>query len=191
MYRLVAQSGDRSDAELLRLSRRDPQAFGAFYDRHARAVLVFFCRRTACPQTAADLTAETFAQAFLSRRRYRDTGAPASAWLMAIARHQLSAALRDERVQNRARRRLAMERTELDDTSLERIEELADLEPLRGRITDALGSLTPATAEAVSLRVQAELPYREVARRIGCSEGAARVRVAPGLKQLPAHLEIP
>jgi len=40
----------RSDAELLRRSGRDPEAFGAFYDRHAATVLAYFQRRTALPR---------------------------------------------------------------------------------------------------------------------------------------------
>ena len=110
-----------SDAELLVASAGDPEAFGRFYDRYAVALLGWFVRRTADPQTAADLTAETFAQAFASRRRYRDTGAPAFTWLLGIARHQLSGALRRRRVDDRARRRLGLERIELDDESLHRI----------------------------------------------------------------------
>src|SRR5215211_2708893 len=98
----------RTDAELLTAARRDPAAFAAFYDRHAVAVLGFFARRTACAATAADLTAETFAQAYASRRRYRDTGDPATAWLFAIARHQLAGFLRRQAVDDRARRRLGI-----------------------------------------------------------------------------------
>ena len=89
----------RTDAELLKASAHDVEAFGRFYDRHAAAVAAFFVRRTGCPHLAADLTAETFAAAFVSRRRYRDTGAPALAWLLGIARHQLGTALRQEQVE--------------------------------------------------------------------------------------------
>ena len=178
-----------SDAELLRRSSSDPEAFGIFYDRHVEAVLGFFYRRTASAHTAADLTAETFAQAFASRGRYRDTGAPARAWLFGIARHQLSRALRGRGVRDRARRRLGMERVDLDDTSLERIEALADLEPTFRALRTALHELSPKVAEAVVLRVGEDLPYDEVARRLGCSEGAARVRVARGLSQLLDALE--
>ncbi|HEV2774797.1 MAG TPA: sigma-70 family RNA polymerase sigma factor [Solirubrobacteraceae bacterium] len=180
-----------SDAELLRESTRRPEAFGEFYDRHAEALLGFFARRTWDAQDAADLTAETFAVAFASRRRYRDTGAPAYAWLLGIARHQLGRALRRRRVDDRARRRLGIERVELDDASLTRIEELADLSTLRPALTAALEQLAPGTARAVALRITDELPYAEVAQRLGCSEGAARVRVTRGLTQLADLLEAP
>jgi RNA polymerase sigma-70 factor (ECF subfamily) len=189
MYPAMHPDDGRSDAELLKASARDAEAFGRFYDRHAAAVVAFFVRRTGCPHVAADLTAETFAAAFVASRRYRDTGAPALAWLLGIARHVLASALRRERVAQTARRRLGMQRIELDDQSLERIEELGELADLRAAVEQALAQLTPAVAEAVSLRVVRELPYSEVARRLGCSEGAARVRVARGLNAIADALE--
>jgi RNA polymerase sigma factor (sigma-70 family) len=179
----------RCDAQLLRRSGRDPEAFGAFYDRHAATVLAYFQRRTACAESAADLTAETFAAAFRSRRRYRERGVPAIAWVLGIARHLLADSIRSERIEDRARRRLGLERLELDDEALRRIEELADLTAVRARLESALAELPPDSAEAVRLRVDAELPYAEVARRLGCTEGAARVRVARALTKLADSLE--
>src|SRR3954452_12294978 len=105
----------RSDAELLRRSGRDPEAFGVFYDRHAATVLAYFQRRTACAESAADLTAETLAAALRSRRRYRERGVRAIAWLLGIARHLLADSIRSERIEDRARRRLGIQRVELDD----------------------------------------------------------------------------
>jgi RNA polymerase sigma factor (sigma-70 family) len=184
-----SDSDSRSDAELLRTSARDPEAFGVFYDRHAATLLAYFQRRTACPESAADLAAETFAAAFHARRDYRDTGTPAIAWVFGIARHLLIDSVRREHIEDRARRRLGLERVELDDEALRRIEELADLAPVRARLDAALTELTPDSAEAVRLRVDAELPYTEVARRLGCTEGAARVRVARALMKLADTLE--
>jgi RNA polymerase sigma factor (sigma-70 family) len=181
----------RSDGELLRAALDDPEAFGVFYDRHATSLLAYFYRRTACAETAADLTAETFAAAFAARRRYREMGAPAAAWLFKIAERQLGRALRRGRVDERARRRLGMERISPDEESIERIEALADLEPVRAAVRDAIGSLSPNLATAVALRVGEDLPYAEVARRLGCSEAAARTRVARGLSQLADRLEVP
>lgn len=179
----------RSDAELLRRSGRDPEAFGAFYDRHAATVLAYFQRRTACAEDAADLAAEAFARAFYARRSCRNTGVPAIAWVLGIARHVLADSIRNERIEDRARKRLGLERVELDDEALRRIEELADLAPVRTQLDAALAELPPDSAEAVRLRVDAELPYAEVARRLGCTEGAARVRVARALTKLADALE--
>ena len=180
----------RTDSELLRAAEGDPEPFGIFYDRHVRVILAFFYRRTADPETAADLTSETFAQAFISRRRYRDTAGSARVWLLGIARHELARMLRGGRVDDRARRRLGLERVDMDDSSFERVEALVDLAPLQEEIRRALESLSPKLAEAISLRVGLGLPYTDVARRLGCSEGAARIRVARGLARLAEMLGV-
>lgn len=179
-----------SDAELLAASAGASEAFGEFYQRHARVVLAYFYRRTACAQTSADLTGETFAAAFAGRTRYRDTGAPARVWLLGIARHQLLRSFRRSSVPDRARRRLGMERVEVEELSYERIETLADLVPLRDAVNASMATLSPKLADAVRLRIGLDLPYRDVARRLGTTEGTARARVARGLSQLIDRLEM-
>jgi len=180
---------ERSDAELLQGSADDPELFGIFYDRHVSALLSFFYRRTASAQLAADLTSETFANAFLSRARYRNTGAPARAWLLGIARHELSRSVRRQQAESRARKRLGVTRTVVEDADLDRIEELADFRPVRAAVQEALSRLPPALSSAVVLRVANDLPYPDVARRLGCSEKAARVRVSRALMRLEKLLE--
>jgi len=180
-----------SDAELIRGSVSDTDAFGELYDRHAPAVLAYFVRRTGCPQTAADLTAETFASAFSSRHRFRDVGAPGRAWLFTIASRQLSRYIRTEQVASRARRRLGIEPIDLDPADLDRVERLVDLGPVRAALADAVEALPASQADAVRLRIGDQLPFAEVARRLGCSEVAARVRVSRALTRLATVMEEP
>jgi RNA polymerase sigma-70 factor (ECF subfamily) len=78
---------------------------------------------------------------------------------------------------------------DLDDESRERIEELEDLRRAKGRLGDAMNRLSPKLAEAVELRVGSELPFAEVASRLGCSEAAARARVSRALSRLAEELE--
>ena len=98
----------RTDDELL--CSDDPEAFGVFYDRHVKALLGYFARRTHDPEVAADLTAETFASALVARRRFKPDGPPAAAWLFAIAARRLVDYQRRGRVEQRMRRSLEMER---------------------------------------------------------------------------------
>ena len=80
-----------SDADLLRDARRDPMAFRQLYDRHAERIHGFLLRRTRDADAAIDLTAETFAQAWIVAGAFhgprRGDRAP---WLFGIARHVLS-----------------------------------------------------------------------------------------------------
>src|SRR5438552_15695120 len=125
-------SGDgvdqRSDAALLLASRDDPAAFVELYRRHAEDLLRYFARRTLDPDVAAELTAETFAEAFASRHRFRERGAGAGPWLYGIARHELSRFFRAGAVERRARQRLGMPERGGSDADYERIDELIDFE---------------------------------------------------------------
>ena len=97
-----------TDEELL--ASDDPEAFGLFYDRHVKALLGYFARRTFDPEEAADLTAETFASALVARRRFKPGKAPAAAWLFTIAARRLADYQRRGYVEQRMRRSLEMER---------------------------------------------------------------------------------
>ena len=61
-----------TDAELLRRAHDDPAAFRRLYERHAAALHTYHLRRTGDAEAAQDLTAETFAQAWIARRRRTD-----------------------------------------------------------------------------------------------------------------------
>ena len=65
-----------TDAQLIAAARNDPVAFGELYERHVRRVYAFLSTRA--PQAAGELTAETFAQAALSLRRFRDEADPSA-----------------------------------------------------------------------------------------------------------------
>jgi RNA polymerase sigma-70 factor (ECF subfamily) len=179
----------RTDAQLLTASREEPAAFVELYRRHAEDLLRYFARRTLDPETAAELTAETFAQAFASRASYRDTGVNGVAWLYGIARHQVGRFFRSGKVDLAARTKVGIPMRELPPEDYERIEELIDLEPIRGPLNDALGSLPQAHGDAVRLRVIEGLDYAEVARRLSCSEANARQRVSRGLRRMAVLLQ--
>ena len=81
----------QTDAELLQAALNDAQPFRELYDRYAGRVHGYFSRRTGEREAAYDLTAETFAQAWAARARFRDeAGGSAGPWLFAIAGHVLA-----------------------------------------------------------------------------------------------------
>lgn len=166
-----------------------PGAFPHFYALHAEQVLRFFARRTYDPQVALDLTAETFAEAFSHRRRCRAVDpAAARAWLFGIARHQLGHYLRRGQVEQRALRRLGIAPPVAADEELARIEELAELRPLRELVAQELSKLSAEHREALRMRVVDELPYPTIAERLAVSEQTARARVSRGLGALARAL---
>src|SRR3954471_5836850 len=90
----------RSDAKLLSAAKVDAHAFRELYERYAKRVHVFNLARTRDYEAALDLTAETFAQAWLSRSRFEDrANGSAAPWLFAIARNVLVASLPRNRLE--------------------------------------------------------------------------------------------
>jgi RNA polymerase sigma factor (sigma-70 family) len=175
----------------LRVAQSAPSAFAEFYRDEAQGVLVFFVRRTFEVEVARDLTAETFAQAFEHRGRFRGTTAEAATgWLYGIARHQLSRYTRRGVVDRKAVGRLDIRVPAIADDDYERIVELAGLSELRERVAAAFSTLTTDQRDALQLRVIDEQPYAEVAASLGVSEQTARARVSRALLRLADAVEM-
>jgi RNA polymerase sigma-70 factor (ECF subfamily) len=172
----------RSDTELLLAARTSSEPFGVFYERHFASVLAFFRRRVRGPEEAFDLAAETFAAALASVPRFQPGPEPPQAWLFAIARHKLSEALRSSRIQDEARRALAMQPIELDDEAIEILETTAGAPAI-----ELLETLTPQQREAIEAHHLEERGYAEIATELRCSESVIRKRVSRGLAALHAQ----
>jgi RNA polymerase sigma factor (sigma-70 family) len=171
-----------SDARLLGEASRDPDAFGVVYTRYAERVARFFLQRTGDRSTSLDLTAETFARAWLSVDRFRDlAGGSAGPWLFGIARNVLYASVATGRMERKACDRLGLEvpyesQTEPSEAWLEGLDEALEALPARQR-------------EAVKLRIVDDLSYADTAAALGCSPTAARIRVSRALSTLRNALE--
>lgn len=173
-----------TDERLLTETPVVPAAFGVFYRRHEAPLLGYFMRRTGNAELAADLAAETFAAALLGAPRFRSDRGDAAAWLYGIARHRLMRSLERGRVEDRARRKLAMPRLEVDDELVERIERLAGEE----RAFELLDRLPAAQAEAVRAHVLDDRSYKDIAAAVQVSEAVVRKRVSRGLTTLKGLL---
>jgi RNA polymerase sigma-70 factor, ECF subfamily len=170
-----AEQRARPDAQLL--AAGDEGSFAELYRRHVGDVHAWLYGRVAW--AAADLTAETFAQAWLARLRFRDrAGGTAGPWLFAIARNVLVSSVRRRRLERTACERLGLSVdawTAPDETWLEGLDE-------------ALGELPDGQADAIRLRVVDELEYDEVALCLDTTPAAVRVRVHRGLHSLRQRL---
>jgi RNA polymerase sigma factor (sigma-70 family) len=175
---------DFSDAELLVRSREAPAAFGAFYRRHVHEVQGYFRRRVGDVETTFDLTAETFAAALRAVPRYEPRPEPARAWLFGIARNVLSESVRRGRVQDRARKAVAMQPIVLDEADIETLELLAETP-----VVEAAEALPPDQRSAVLAHHVDGESYEEIAKRLACSESVVRQRVSRGLRTLRTRLE--
>jgi RNA polymerase sigma factor (sigma-70 family) len=176
----MATAGTRSDATLLAAARSDPRAFRELYDRYAERVHGYHLRRSRDRDAAHDLTAETFAQAWLARARFRDEAdGSAGPWLFGIARHVLQASVRRGALERGACERLGV----LERLGREPAAAVPDEGWLDG-LDEALDALPETQRQAVRLRVLDDLAYDDVADRLGTTPLGARVRVSRGLATL-------
>ena len=176
----VRGSSDVTDADLIRDAESDTAAFGALYERHALTVYGW-CRRR-LEWAPSDLTAETFAQAWLSRDRFRDErDGSAVPWLLGIARNVPRETIRHDRVETRARERLGLPLDLAAEDGYTAVEER--LSP-RAALAAALDGLPEHERDALELRVVGELPYDQVAERLEIRPAAARLRVSRALRRL-------
>jgi RNA polymerase sigma factor (sigma-70 family) len=168
---------DETDDALLASS--DLEDFGRFYDRHARALLGYFQRRTGNPEVAADLTAETFAAALVARERYQPREAGAVAWLFAIGHHKLADFHRRGCAEDRMRARLGMEPVALGTEDMEMIRMLGA--EVASQLVD---ELPQDQRDAVRAHVLEDQGYAEIAGSRKLSEATVRKRVSRGLRVL-------
>jgi RNA polymerase sigma factor (sigma-70 family) len=178
----------RTDAELARAARKNPDAFLRLYVRHSARIHRWLRARARDEEAALDLTAETFAQALANIGRFRAEAGPVDAWLIGIAQNLLLGYLRARRVETAARQRLGIPlgpyTGEFEDAERRLIAQARATE-----LAHALEALPDKQREALELRVFEHLPYEEIGSRLGCSTGAARVRVTRALRALHAQLE--
>jgi RNA polymerase sigma factor (sigma-70 family) len=179
----------RNDAELLKAARQDPEAFREFYDRYAVWIRLWFLRHTGSEPASLDLTAETFAQAWHSSRRFRDladgSGAP---WLFGIARNLLRQYHKHNRIESAARERMGLQVPFAECEDYERVDERSETNALAPLVRHALRALPAEQRRALELRIVHQLPYEAVAGRLGCSQNAARLRVSRALRALTTQL---
>ncbi|MCX4404446.1 sigma-70 family RNA polymerase sigma factor [Streptomyces sp. NBC_01764] len=167
-----------------RLRSGDREAFAVLYVRYRPLVYDYLVHRTRDRDLSADLTSETFARALARIESFTWTGRDIGAWLVTIARNLVTDHFRS------ARTRLERPVGEIFDgewTAGDSAEEVVDHlshAALAAAVRRVLGDLTPSQEQCLTLRFWQEMPYLEIARVMGRSEGAAKLLKERALKKL-------
>jgi RNA polymerase sigma-70 factor (ECF subfamily) len=162
-------------------------AFAELVRSHEHVVFAIVRRYAASPDDAADLAQRTFLNAFeaLGRTfggRPAEGDAPLRAWLVRIALNLAKNHVRD--AQKWARAPLG-EAGALADPSMTPEAATREAE-LKARARSAVLRLPRRQREVLTLRVDAELPFAEIARVLGITENNAKVQFHLALKRLRA-----
>jgi DNA-directed RNA polymerase specialized sigma24 family protein len=187
-YEGVDRFAARCDEQLL--AERAPsdavQAFAAFFGRHEPVVLGYLHRRVRDAELAADLGAETFAQAVVWRYRFRPRRHRLPlVWLLALARGVFERSLKRGRVQDRYRRRLALE------FQVPRPEHLDAIERWSRELESslALEDLHPGQREAIRAHVLADDAHAPAIQQLHASNRVKNRRALRGLTAFRQHLQ--
>lgn len=151
--------------------------FRSYYVRH-HADVVRYARRRVAPDHVADVAADTFVVAWRRWAKAEPGGLP---WLYLTARHVIS--------NHRRRRR---DETSLDQGGLE--PSVADLAPEvvdRLVVHQRMRTLADADREVLMLAYWEDLDLRSIGTALGCSTGAAGVRLHRARRRLAAALGPP
>ncbi len=155
-----------SDEELVTAhGRGDPWAFDELVRRYQRPVYRIALRFARDRDEAEDLAQRTFVRAFANARRLKP-GSSFRAWLFCIAANLARNHLRD-----RARLMFGIpldmpvvsEGTSLDD------------QRRRSRVREAMAKLPRRQRQVMTLRVDGDLPFADVASALGITENNAKV----------------
>jgi len=150
--------------------------FEALYRANVAAVTAYFARRSADPQTVADLTADTFVQAITSFATFDPRKGTSRAWVFGIARRIYAAHCQAHSQQRSRVERLAGRRDLAPDEAGELIDRI-DAERAGRALVTELTTLPAADRAVVELVDLAGLQPKEAAQVLGVSPGALRMRL--------------
>ena len=150
--------------------------FRSLYERNAPDVYRFARSLGASTEEAEDITSETFARALASATPIRET--TARAYLMTIARHYFIETRRRRRYETQLPPTLQAEQPATDDAA----ERQSELQAVQTR----LAALSEIDRAALVMRSALEMSYDDIARQLGISVVAAKVKVHRARRMLAA-----
>lgn len=158
-----AGPGELTDAEVIELSLRRPDCFGAIFERHAAEILRYAHARVGA-DGAEDVLAETFLAAFGRRAHYDLSRADARPWLYGIAVRQIGKRRRTEGRGLRVLARVPLdpEASVFEDRSADRV----TAQQLAPRLSAVLSGLSRKDRELLLLIAWAGLTYDEAAQAL-------------------------
>jgi RNA polymerase sigma-70 factor (ECF subfamily) len=167
-----------NDLELWERTRGgDAEAFGALYERHARAVQSYCLWRTADLQAAEDATATVFLEAWRKRGRLTLRTDSAAALLLGIANNVVRRQWRSQRRYRDALERVRNAPHLPSDLEAEAIARVDAIQQLRVG-GEAIRQLPRREREVLALLAWSDLSYGEIAEALGLPVGTVRSRLA-------------
>ena len=167
------------DRLLVEAAQRDPARFAELYELNFERVYAFIASRIHDRDAAEDLTAEVFHKALASLRRFEWRGSPFAAWLLRIAANSIV---------DRSKR-MAREIPSPDDPRDPGTEPDLEVIEHRAKLFRLVGQLPTDQRDVIFERFVEQKSIREIAERLGRSEGAVKQLQFRALEKLREQME--
>ncbi|WP_318343946.1 RNA polymerase sigma factor [Flagellimonas baculiformis] len=165
---------------MLKVKSGDLDKLGLLYERHKKRLFGFFYNMGNNPSISEDLVQNVFVRILKYRHSFTGEG-PFTAWMFSMARN-----VGNDHYKKISRegvsRGIAPE--QVDKGTGDYLNETMDLQGDALMLNRALGLLPAEKREILLLSKYRELKFQEIGEILGCSEGAAKVRVHRALKDL-------
>ena len=164
---------------LVEAAQSDPAKFEALYELHFERVYGFVAGRVHDRATAEDLTSDVFYKALANLKSYEWRGVPFAAWLLRIAANIVI-----DRSQRSSR-----ERPMGDDPPDPGVRPDMRAIEHRARLFQMVKRLPETQRRVIQERFVDQRSIREIAERLGKSEGAIKQLQLRALERLRAQME--
>lgn len=172
------------EALVTRAGQGDRDAFGALVEQLQRPLYYAALRLLHHPQDSRDVVQRAFLKAWTKLPELEDPGRFRS-WLFSISLNLARNHLRD---QGRRQYEPVQENTLVTPgRPSQRLEE----QQRRQQLRQAMEALPERQREVVSLRIDAEMSFRDIGEAVGCTENSARVNYHHAMKRLQALMQGP
>ena len=164
---------------LVEAAQSDPSRFDALYELHFERVYAFVAGRVPDRASAEDLTSDVFYKALVNLKSYEWRGVPFAAWLLRIAANAII-----DRSQRASRESPMMD----DPPDPGARPDLRAIEH-RARLFQLVRRLPETQRRVVEERFVDQRSIREIAERLGKSEGAVKQLQLRAIERLRAQME--
>jgi len=173
----AARSNQTEERLLVEAAQSDPAKFGALYELHFERVYGYVAARVRDRATAEDVTSEVFHKALANLPSYEWRGVPFAAWLLRIAANA---------VIDHAKRAAREVSTVTDPPEPTKAE--GRMVEDRARLFRLVRELPETQRRVVNQRFVEQRSIREVAERLGRTEGAIKQLQLRALQRLRAQM---
>jgi RNA polymerase sigma-70 factor (ECF subfamily) len=177
------RSPEQAEERLLfEAAQKDPARFAELYEINFERVYAFIAWRVGDRDAAEDLTSEVFHKALANLRHFEWRGAPFASWLLRIAANAIA-----DKAQRGGKELTVADPPELaEDASV-----LADLEEVerRARLFRLVEQLPEDQRRVIAMRFAEEKSIREIAEKLGRTEGAVKQLQFRGLQTLREQIK--